>query len=187
MLHLPARVSEAGARVFFQRRGWGNLFGLLLPRETVTPAGKRLPYLERVWIPYYEIVLRVRSGRGPGAITVSVDALSGAFALFELHDELVEAPVAESSFPPALAVEEAVGMGREQLLCAILRRRSGEQKPVIEETLDTALFHYPYWVWYYARRGGRIDIRLQDAYTGGPGGGRTRAGLIGAFVAARGR
>ncbi len=181
---VPARVDEAAARRYFTRRTWRNACGLLLPRETVTASGKRLPRIELVWLGYYRIDLATRIGQTSVTQSVSVEGHSGAFALFALHDAMAEGEPAEALFPPAIPEEEAVRIGREETLKNVLRRRSQQKKPAIEETLGVSVFYYPYWVWYFARRG-RIDIRLQDAYTGGPGGNRTRSGLLGAFVAAR--
>ena len=90
MRYIPARVSKDAALAFFQRRRFGNLYGLLRQRTAVTPGGQRLPYLERVWLPYYLIAIRLDSRRGEGEVTVSVEAYSGAFAIFQMHDELVE-------------------------------------------------------------------------------------------------
>jgi hypothetical protein len=184
MIHVPSRVSATEARAFFTRRRWRNLFGVLLPGETVTAAGTRLPKLELVWLGYYQIDLQVRIGRTPAVQSVSVEGYSGAFALFALHDALHDSAVEGPSFPPVIPEDEAVRIGREECLKNVLRRRSQQKKPAIEETLGVSTFYYPYWVWYYRRRG-RLDIRLMDGYTTGPGGNRTRSGLLSAFVQAR--
>ncbi|MFP4502083.1 MAG: hypothetical protein ACLFTT_13865 [Candidatus Hydrogenedentota bacterium] len=186
MNHVPSRVSAHEARAFFTHRRWRNLFGLLLPHETVSATGVRLPKLEQVWLGYYWIDLRVRIGTTPAVQSISVEGHSGAFALFELHAALRDDPIEGPTFPPAISENEAVQIGREECLKNILRRRSQQKKPAIEETLATSIFYYPYWVWYYARRG-RLDMRLMDAYTTGPGGNRTRAGLLSAFVQSRKR
>ncbi len=184
MIHVPSRVSADEARAFFTRRRWRNLFGALLPKETVTATGTRLPKLEQVWLGYYQIDLQVRIGRTPAVQSVSVEGHSGAFALFALHETLQDTPLEGPAFAPAIPEDEAVLIGREECLKNVLRRRSQQKKPAIEETLGTRIFYYPYWVWYFTRRG-RLDIRLMDAYTAGPGGNRTRSGLLSAFVRQR--
>ena len=186
MMHIPARVSEEEARRFFTRPYWRNLHGLLLPRPTATMKGTRLPRLERVWLGYYQIDLRIRLGREPGVQAVSVEGHSGSFAYFDMHNALSDGLPQEPFFPPAIPEEAAVRIGREECLRSILRRRSQQKKPTIEETLEVSIFYYPYWVWYFARRNGRLDIRIQNAYTGDPGGNRTRAGLLKAFIGKKG-
>jgi hypothetical protein len=183
MVHVPARVSEEEARRFFMRRYWRNLYGLLLPRPTVMPGGARLPRLEQVWIGYYHIDLRVRLGSTYDVQSVSVEGHSGSFAIFDMHEALVDGAIEGAHFFPAIPEAKAVEIGRYECLRTILRRRSQQKKPTIEETIDVGVFYYPYWVWYFARRSGRLDIRIQNAYTGESGGNRTRAGLLQAFVA----
>ena len=95
MTYIEPRVSEAAARRFCPRRP-GTLWGLL-GRGRLHPSGanqpKRLPHLELIWLPYYLVPIRVRSRRGPGIIHVSVAAHSGAFAVFQMHDNLVNGPL----------------------------------------------------------------------------------------------
>ncbi len=146
-----------------------------------------MPRIERVWLPYYVVTLKLASPRGEGAVSVSVEGYSGAFAIFEMHDDLVEGDLEEEAFQPMLSEEEAVAIGRRELLRTILRRRGQREKPVIEETLGVEVFYYPYWVYYYERRRGLLDIRIQDALTGEKGGNRTRYGILSAFAAVNSR
>ncbi len=186
MKYIEARVSEDAALRFFERRRFGNLYGLLCRRrfgaQSEIGAGKRLPYLERIWLPYYIITIRVNSHRGEGEVAVSVEGHSGSFAIFQMHDDLVEGDLNEEVFHPKLAEDEAIKIGRKELLRAILRRRAAREKPFIEETIGAGLFYYPYWVYYYERWGSSLDIRLQDALTGEKGGNRTKMGVLGAFA-----
>lgn len=183
MRYIEARVSEDAALRFFHRRRLGNLYGLLRRRSRVTTlGGKSLPYMERVWLPHYRIDIRVVSHRGPGQISVSVEGHSGSFAIFQMHEDLVEGNLDEELFPPALTQEEAVETGRRELLKTILRRRGQQEKPYIEDTLGVDIFYYPFWVYYFRRRGRYLDIRLQDAISGERGGNRTKMGLLNAFA-----
>jgi hypothetical protein len=186
MTYIEPRVSEAAARRFFQRRP-GTLWGLLGPgrlRASDANQPKPLPHLELIWIPYFLVPIHVRSRRGPGTIHVSVEAHSGAFAVFQMHENLVEGTPRGEAFTPKVDAEEAKRIGRQELLRTIMRRRGQREKPVIEDADEPSVFYYPYWVYYYERRRGRLDIRLCDALTREKGGTRTKAGVLSAFMAA---
>ena len=85
-------------------------------------------------------------------------------------------------FPPKLDEAAAVGLGRKELLRAIMRRRGQRDKPYLEETLSTDLYYYPYWAYYFERRRGRLDMAVLDAVTREKGGAKTRAGILSALV-----
>ncbi len=182
MKYIEARVPRDAALQFFERRRFGNLYGLLRRRSAFTPDGKRLPYAELVWMPFYRIDFQVTSRRGPGAVSVSVEAYSGSFAVFQMQDNLVEGEPEGDSFPPEMTEEAAIKTGRRELLRTIMRRRSQQEKPVIEDTLAVDVFYYPFWIYYFQRRGKYIDIKLQDALNGESGGNRNRAGVLAAFT-----
>ncbi len=191
MKYVPARVGAKEAQAFFRRRRWGNLFGLLWREQPAaikkTPESRSvLPRIEKIWIPHYQIDFRVTARSGPGTVSVSVEACSGCFAIFQMHDALVEGALGDDYLPALIEEQEAVQQGRRQLLQAIMRRRGQQGKPVIEEALGATLFYYPFWLYYFRRRGKFIDIRLLDAFSAERGGSRTRQGILNAFVAQRG-
>ncbi|HOZ48003.1 MAG TPA: hypothetical protein PLO37_25780 [Candidatus Hydrogenedentes bacterium] len=183
MRYIAPRVPEEASRRFFTRPRFRNLFGLVPPRTAKMVPGSKAPYVELVWLPFYLITLRVSSPRGPGTISTSVEGYSGSFAIFQMHDNLVEGDVNGEYFPPQLTTEEAVGIARKELLLSIMRRRGQQEKPCIEDTVGLDLFYYPFWVYYIRRRRRFIDILLQDALTGERGGNRNKMGLLNAFVA----
>ena len=189
MIHVPARIDAPRAQTFFARRRWGNLFGLWGRQTSIqllpTTQERQFPCIERIWIPHYRIDFSVVSKKGPGKVSVSVEACSGCFAFFQMHDDLVDGEPGEACLPILISEEDAIHRGRSDLLKAIMRRRSQESKPIIQEALETGVFHYPFWVYYFKRRGKFIDIRLLDAYSGERGGNRTRQGVLNAFVAMR--
>ncbi len=187
MRYVPARVDADAARLFFRRRRWGNLFGLLTrdgPAHDKTPGTSApLPCIERVWIPHYLVDFRVESRKGPGEISISLDACSGSFAIFQMHTDLEEGELVEDCLTPLIPEDVAIKQGRRQLLQAIMRRRGQYGKPIIKETLGLSTFYYPFWVYYFQRRGKYIDVHLQDACSAERGGNRTRQGVLNAFVA----
>jgi len=182
--HLPARYDAEDAWRFFRRPRWRNLFGILELAGPAPPlAPGALPRIERIWMPYYLIDFRVNSHKGPGIISVSLEAWSGSFALFERQDDLVEADVGEDHFDPGWTEEAAVAQARRDLLQSIMRRRGQQDKPIIEAAEQVSLFHYPFWIYYFLKRGRYIDIRIMDAYTGEAGGNQNKQGILNAMVA----
>ncbi|MCA9437465.1 MAG: hypothetical protein KC978_16900, partial [Candidatus Omnitrophica bacterium] len=84
---IEPRVSEASALAHFERREWKNLWGLFRVRSD--PAKRpSLPRTQLVWLPHYIVTVLVDSKIGPGEIDVSVEAHSGSFAIFEMHENL---------------------------------------------------------------------------------------------------
>jgi hypothetical protein len=189
MKFIKPRTSESAAMRFFHRRRPGNLWGLLGRRSRRTNSStnkeRRLPFAELVWLPYYIIPVKVRSRRGEGEITVSVEGYSGAFAVFEMHADVVEGDIEEETFRPKLDAQDAARIARKQLLATIMRQRSNREKPAPEQVLGVDLLHWPLWVYYYERRRGRLDIRVLDAVTGSKPGPRLKASILAAFISAK--
>ena len=181
--HIAPRISEDEALEIFTRPRF-SWFGR--PVEFFPTASPEVrPSLELVWLPSFIVPFHVNSRKGAGVITVSVEAWSGAFAIFEMHD-MVESggPLEGELFEPRLGEPEAIAQGRDNLLHTILRQRSFGPKPEIRASGEVELLHYPFWVYYYERRPGRLDIKLIDAVTGAKGGAKTKSGLLAAFQAA---
>jgi hypothetical protein len=188
MKFIEPRIDHNAALRTFERRRLANLWGLLRRRHsTRSNAGsreRRLPFAEPAWLPYYIIPIKVSSSRGESQITVSVEAYSGAFAIFQMHADIVDGEVDGETFPPRLTEEEAARIGQKELLATIMRQRSRGQKPVPGAVISVDVLHYPFWVYYYERRPGFLDIKVLDAATGSKPGGKTRIALIEAFSAA---
>lgn len=183
MTLIEPRVSEPKAIRFFARRRPWNLWGLA-HRPTAHDTGTGLPRLELVWLGHYIVPVKVTSRRGPGQIDVAVEGHSGAFSVFERHRNLVERDIEEEAFPPRLTEAEAAAIGRKELLKTIMRRRGQLGKPTITDTLPPSVFYYPFWVYYYERRKGLLDIRVLDALVHKKAGPKNRSGILSAFIGA---
>jgi hypothetical protein len=189
MRHVPPRISREESERFFRGPQWRNLFGLCA--FPPVPAGKNddgsptLPWIECVWLPHYRIDIEGHYARRRGCLSASIEAWSGAFAFFQLHDTLAEGLPPGPYFEAGIPEEEAVRLARREMLRNIMRRRGQQEKPALGKTLSASLFHYPFQVLYFQRRRGRIDIRIQDAYTGERGGNRNRTGLLQALTESR--
>lgn len=171
-------MDEAHALAIFERKS-KNPIRRIFQRS---PAKPRKPVTELVWVPFYIIPIHVESSQGPGVITVSVEAYSGAFAIFQMQPDIEDAALAEQSFAPRLSAEEAIAIGRKELLHTILRQRSTGPKPEIVSTDESYVLHYPFWLYYYERRRGLLDVKLLDAATGAKGGGKTKRGILDALA-----
>jgi len=189
MKFIEPRVPESAAVRFFERRRFANLWGLLRRRSSAagnsSEGERRLPCIELVWLPYYIITIKARSSRGGGEITVSVEGYSGAFAIFQMHADVVEGEVGGETFAPKLNEKEATRIARSQLLATIMRQRGGREKPVPGEVIRVELLQYPLWVYYYERRRERLDIRVLDALNGSKPGPRLKASILTAFASAK--
>lgn len=169
MRHLRSAVNanEVEERL---RRGWLARFQRGVVSKT-----------ELVWMPTYLVTIRMTSPQGEGDTICSVDACSGAFALFQMADEIDDADPPGETFPPSLDEREAEALARESLVKTILRRRGHAGKPTPRETVSVELLSYPYWVVYYQRRRGLLDIKVLDAATGQPVGNKIRIAILESF------
>ena len=71
---------------------------------------------ELVWMPTYLVTIRLTSPKGDGETICSVDACSGAFALFQMAADIEEADSPVETFPPSLSEREAEAVARESLV-----------------------------------------------------------------------
>jgi len=178
--HLRPEVDEAEAT----RRNRGENGGLLAHIVHAFAPVAAPHKIELVWAPVYLVTIAV-DHRGQASRTVcSVDALSGAFAIFDAHAAVEPGVPDGETFAPLLSTDDAERIARESLVLTILRRRGRAGKPVPRETESVELLRWPYWVFYHRRRGGVIDIRVWDGVTGGRAGHKIMLGLMEAFRAA---
>lgn len=180
---LPDHTGEDVARQKLEPRGLGRLLGRVFSR-TPKPELAHLPRLEQVWFPHYLVRMAVVSRKGPGEMLCTVEAWSGALSLIQLATPPEPRDLVEQVFPPQLDTEAASKIARRDLTAIILRQRSRGPKPELQEVLACDLVYFPYWIYYYARRGKFIDIRVLNGATGERVGNRTRAGVLEAFMAA---
>jgi len=178
MHFLEARLTKSDALAIFQKTGWNNLWGVL----DLGGGHKRTPHAELLWFPHYLISIKVNSRKGPGDVLVSVEGHSGVFMIVEMETDFAEGTPEGETFEPRLTEEEAIKVGRRELLKSIMRRRGHRDRPVIEETIGAELFFYPFWVYYSERRRGLLDIKILDAVTGEKGRPKTKVGVLSALI-----
>ncbi len=188
--HVACRVPETSVAPICEK-GWRMAFRKLRGKfydQRVSPdkpGGRVFPYVERIWFPYYLYTIGVNSRKGPGTIVVTVEAWSGAFAIFQLDEFLTTgAPPSGEEFSPKLTIDACEVTARENLLHTIMRQRSRSGgKPIPDQIVAREAILYPLWIYYYRRKKGVIDIKIVDGVSGQLVGHRTRSGVLEAFVA----
>jgi hypothetical protein len=112
----------------------------------------------------------------------AVEAWSGSVFLIQLADQPGPLKSEAQVFAPKLETSRAEKVARRELTAIILRQRSRGPKPELREVLACDLVYFPFWIYYYARRGTHIDIRVLNGATGERVGNRTRGGVLEAFL-----
>jgi hypothetical protein len=189
LLCLPARIAGDQAARHFGRPRFANLFGLLAkPVRVATPHAPDIripPFVERLWMPAYAVLLHASSSKGDHRIWTSVEAICGEFSLFEGIDELAPLEPDRDWFPPAISEAQAADLARKGLLRYVISQRGQFNKPLVDSVEETRLYHFPIWACYFRRQGRFLDIKILDARTGKSAGAKMRVAVLNAFVAAK--
>ncbi|MCF6284470.1 MAG: hypothetical protein L3K26_04710 [Candidatus Hydrogenedentes bacterium] len=166
---------------------WQRYAGRAWPKKT-HPSGRDLPYIEQIWFPYHLYTFEMTSPKGPGLMTVSVEAWSKAFAIFQLGEQLSDTqPETGEVFAPKLSIEDCEPTARDDLLHTVMRQRSRSGgKPVPGDIIERETILYPFWVYYYQRKKGLLDLKIVDGISGRQIGHRTRGAVLEAFLAKKG-
>ena len=188
-LCLPARIGGEQAARHFSRPRLRNLFGLLVrPAHVASPSDPTTripPFVERLWMSAYAVCLHAVSNQGDRQVWTSVEGISGEFTLLDCVDDLVPGIPDDNWFPPAFNEERAAELARKGLLKYVMAQRGQLNKPVVDAVVETRLYHFPIWVYYFRRQGRFLDIKVLDARTGKSAGAKMRVAVLNAFVAAK--
>lgn len=188
MRHVTCRVPETAVAPICEQGMFAPWKRLARRRRAAasSPAARgTYPRVERIWFPYYLFSIEVTSRKGPGEMLVTVEAWSGAFAIFQLEEFLVEGtPTDGDIFPHRLDVETCALSARQDLLHTIMRQRSRiGGKPLPGSVTSREAILYPLWVYYYHRRKNMLDIKVVDGASGRLVGHKSRAAVLDAFLA----
>lgn len=183
MKHLPARVSEDRARRIVEHGFWWNVFRFARYLPTFRPRlnlSRPLPYLELVWLPRFLIDVELEGPSGADAIMVSVDGIAGHFAIFMAQADVRDAPVDGPAFAPELNVDRVLAHARAGVLNWLLMyQRKRRMTPTGMRV--SGLLHCPFWVYYYQRRRGLLDVQIVDAISGERPGSKLKYAIVRAF------
>lgn len=185
MRRLIPCIDEHAALARFKRRHegfWRRVVDRLLSRAPgAALARASLPRLDTIWLPYYLITFRAETKNGIEDIATSVDALSGSFALFALHDALAEGAPEAERFEAELSADKAISIARRSLLVAVMSQRGKRRRTVVKEVVSQELVYHPFYIYYFLRRGRYIDFGLLDAVVGDQPGPKMKAACLAAF------
>lgn len=184
MRHLPAAIAVEVARSRIERGiafRLDSILGALLPsfRRPLAPA-RDLPHLELVWMPQNLMTFAMHGPRGGETVQVTIDAYSTQFALFFAEKQIQNDDVIGERPEAELAPERAESLARAGLHKWLLRHHR-RRKLTIGEMITAEVLRYPFWVYYYQRRRGLLDIRIVDAVTGELPGSKIKYGIVRAF------
>jgi hypothetical protein len=182
--HLPATLSAEAARARVEKSKSFRIDRLIAavvpsflpPLQTARP----LPYLELVWMPQYLMTFAMHGRRGAETASVTVDGLTSQFALFFADHQLREgAP--EGELPePEIGPDRAEAIARRAAQSWLLRYHR-VRKLNIGAMQSIEVLRYPFWVYYYQRRPGLLDLRVVDAVTSELPGSKLKYGVVRAF------
>ncbi len=178
---LAPRISLPVARRRLRRRRGIKIRAWLARTGAQRRGRKRHQRIELVRLPAYCVAFRVFDGTRHGEIELLVDAHVASVRRFTATESDWCESDSGKLFAPALAAAAARRAAHEQLL-AILLREPGwlRQQPQISEA-SIELVQYPYWVYYWRRPSGMLDVRLLDAWTGELAGTKVRLAFLDAL------
>jgi hypothetical protein len=151
-----------------KRRG---LLGPLLFRDSTN---RRLASIEKVYVPHHLFILHQSTRSGTEVHYVLVDAVCGFGAYTNVDPELQKKEPEEPVLPTLFSEEKAREKAKEWLTRWNLRRHTFHVNPPELLGLKVRFFHLPFWVAYYQRPKGRVDVEVVDGTLGYLEGARTK-------------
>ncbi len=192
---LAPQVSPERAQRRFQGPGWYAWVRHLANwRRRTTPRGK----LELVWLPGYRVECALASGKRSSQVSLYVDGLTGEVSAWPLlaseTENAGDSPSGEegatwstTGSDDCWPVSEISRIECLDLARAAVRRtttlRPARAGPSIEVARAPRAVAYPVWVYYFARRGDKLDCVLLDAITGRLVGAKGKQAFLSAMVA----
>lgn len=185
MKALCATIDEATARGKLEQRraSWlGRWFPLPLITSHSQTASSPAVRLERVWLPHYLISIDVRRGNEQRVAMALVGGHEPTVSLVEPASlAWAEEPPPET-FPARIDPAQALEAAREALLRLLLARPGWGRQLALEAGGRVEPIQYPFWAYYFRRRGGMLDVRLLDAVSGSPAGPKAKVALLSALA-----
>lgn len=177
--YLPPQLSKDDAIEVLSRRRF-TLLQRLAFRSAARPVNPSHVHL--LWMPHYLIDLNIESPKGKAIQRVTLDSYSGAFSLWNIDaPPTVGLPDGES-FAPRMNVDAGVRRAIVALTNTTLHMRGQKGKPHVTGYSAVQLLYYPYWVYYFERKKGRLDIKIVDGAMGERPGNQIKRAILEAFI-----
>ena len=132
-------------------------------------------------MPCYLVSLELHYGGERAECLFLVDATSGAGNQIDNGSRDFEDREVDGVLSFGLSESDAEEEVRKCLGKRALVGRASNRAARVGETLRIEKIHYPYWVYYYERRAGKIDIRVLDATTGALAGHQIKSSILTVF------
>lgn len=146
-------------------------------------AGTGFRRMECVWLPYYRMTVTLESRSGEGTLEAVIDGYNGSLMIVSTDRAAVEGmPPDAQHFPARLTPDEAMTVARHEITAKALSQRGSARRPHVKAIATTAMLYWPYWIYYFERRAGRLDIRLLDGLTGERPGHKLKSSVLTAFL-----
>jgi hypothetical protein len=139
-----------------------------------------------VYVPHYLFTFHQSTRSGVEVHYVLIDAVCGFGAFTNTEPELLGEQAQESVFASVVPQPKAQEKAKDWLTRWNLRRHAFHLQPPELLSCRSMSFHFPFWVAYYQRPSGRVDMEVVDGVRGFLEGGRTKH-LIEQGLSAMGR
>jgi len=148
--------------------------GLLGPLLFPDSCKRQLLRVEKVYIPHYLFIFHQSARAGVEVHYVLIDAVCGFGVFTNAEPEMRNEDVTEPVFPALVSREKALAKAKDWLSKWNIRQHAFRLK--LPEPLSSRVrfLHLPFWVGYYQRPKGRVDVEVVDGVQGFLEGGRTQ-------------
>lgn len=160
--------------------------GLLGPLLFPDSCKRRQVRIDRFFIPHYLFTFHQSTRSGTEVHFLLIDAVCGFGAFTNTEPELRREQPSDVVFSILISEEKAQEKAKDWLTRWNLRKHALQFKPPEVLSSKVRLFYFPFWVAYYQRPSGRVDVEVVDGVQGYMEGSRTKY-LVQQGLAARER
>lgn len=177
--YLPPQLTREDAIGVLSRRRFKVLRRLLF-RTSAAPVIESHVHL--VWMPHYLIDLKIESTKGTAIQQVTLDTYGSVFALWNIDAPPSTGLPKGECFPPRMDVDAGVDKAILALTKTTLHMRGQKGKPHVIGSSGIQLLYYPYWVYYFERKKGLLDMKIVDGAMGERPGNQIKRAILEAFI-----
>jgi|GEM_PF-2557945 hypothetical protein len=148
--------------------------GLLGPLLFPDSCARRLTRIEQVYVPHFLFTFQQSIRSRIEVHYILIDALCGFGAFTNAEPELSQEDATGAVFAASLSSEKAQERAKDWLSRWNLRRHAFHLTPPTILSSRSLFFHFPFWLAFYERPSGRMDLEVVDGVRGFLEGGRTK-------------